>query len=420
MTTRSSVCEQAAVRGLLHAVSRFLGHEVAPEWRKAAEAAPRHRFLPDRIWLNGEDGCLVPCDREYELDRWIAAAYTDEPVVTQIDDGQEPEDLSDALPSSSASAPSIVFRMLELLDLTPGMRVLEIGTGTGFNAALLSHRLGDTNVTSIEIDSAVVELARSHLKANGYAPTVVHGDGTLGWSVQAPYDRVVATCSVRRVPHAWISQTRTGGAVLTPWENPWVCGGLLRLTVGDDGTASGRYSPDSAFMLMRTQRLDLRLFRDVALDEHVPAESTTALDPWAVADSAFETQFALGHRLGDLWYAWHHGPEVEGVVTRLWVATTDGGSWAAVDWDGRENTERYTVWQHGRRRLWEEVEAAPLVARQRPPRAGAVRLDRHARGAHRLARPPGERVALAVEPHPLPGSALLAPSAPGSGAAGAR
>ncbi|MFF2746327.1 methyltransferase domain-containing protein [Kitasatospora sp. NPDC058048] len=359
MTIRLGVCEQAAaVRGLLHAVSRFLGHDVASEWREAAEATPRHRYLPDRIWLNGDDERLAPCDREHEPDRWLAAAYADEPVVTQINDGQEPEEPSDTLPSSSASAPSIVFRMLELLDLTPGMRVLEIGTGTGFNTALLSHRLGDTNVTSIEIDPAVVDLARSNLKAGGHAPTVVHGDGSPGWSVQAPYDRVVATCSVKRVPYAWISQTRPGGTVLTPWENPWICGGLLRLTVGDDGTAVGRYTPDSAFMLMRTQRLDLRLFRDVVMDEHVPTESTTALDPWAVADSAFETQFALGHHLGDLWYAWHHDPDVENVVTRLWVATTDGGSWAAVDWDGTENSERYMVWQHGPRQVWNEVETA--------------------------------------------------------------
>ncbi|MFG2908869.1 methyltransferase domain-containing protein [Kitasatospora sp. NPDC048286] len=345
------------MRGLLHTVSHFLGHEVAAEWRMAAEAAPRHRFLPNRIWLSGDDNRLTSCDREHEPDRWFAAAYADKPVVTQINDGEE-QDGPDGLPSSSASAPSIVFRMLELLDLSPGMRVLEIGTGTGFNAALLAHRLGDANVTTIEIDPAMVELARSNLKANGYAPTVVHGDGSLGRSIKAPYDRVVATCSVKRIPYAWINQTQSGGTVLVPWESPWICGGLLRLTIDDDGTGTGRYIPESAFMLMRTQRLDLRLFRDVALEEHVPTESTTMLNPWAVADSAFETQFALGHRLGDLWYAWHQNPDVENVATRLWVATTDGGSWAAVDWDGTEEAQQYAVWQHGPRQVWNEVEAA--------------------------------------------------------------
>ncbi|MGW7583207.1 methyltransferase domain-containing protein [Kitasatospora sp. NPDC054768] len=358
MTDSRNNLEQVGTAGLLQAVSHHLGHDMAPEWRKAAEATPRHRFLPDRIWLSSDGDEFALCDRGHDPERWFAAAYADGPVVTQINDGQEVDDLSDALPSSSASAPSIVFQMLELLGLEPGMRILEIGTGTGFNAALLSHRLGDVNVTTIEIDPDVAELARANLTANGYAPTLICGDGSQGWDAGAPYDRVMATCSVREVPYSWINQCRPGGVVLTPWCDDWSHGGLLRLTVADDGTATGRYSPDSAFMLMRTQRLDLRLFRDVVLDEHVPTESTTTLDPWAVADSAFETQFALGHRLGDLWYAWHHDPEVEGVATRLWVATTDGDSWAAVDWDGAENTAHYTVWQHGPRRLWEEVEAA--------------------------------------------------------------
>ncbi|MFJ9606940.1 methyltransferase domain-containing protein [Kitasatospora sp. NPDC101176] len=355
MTTDRSVPEQAGTSGLLRAVTHFLGHEVAPEWRRAAEATPRHLFLPDRIWIDDD---LTPCDRQQEPERWFAAAYEDAPVVTQLNDGREPADLTDALPSSSASAPAIVFAMLELLDLAAGMRVLEIGTGTGFNAALLSHRLGDVNVTTVEIDPAVAEAARSNLKTAGYAPAVACGDGTLGWVPEAPYDRVIATCSVERIPYSWVSQTRPGGAVLAPWQNPWICGGLLRLTVEDHGTATGRFTPDSAFMLMRTQRRDLFLFRDVVMDEHVPDECTTALSPWAVADSAFETQFALGHRLGDLWYAWHHDPHLDDVDTRLWVSTTSGDSWAAVDWDGTQNTERYTVWQHGPRRVWEEVETA--------------------------------------------------------------
>ncbi|MFJ4186788.1 methyltransferase domain-containing protein [Kitasatospora sp. NPDC089509] len=349
--------EQAATRGLLRAVSRSLGYEVTPEWRRAAAAVPRHRFLPDRIWLAAGDGYEL-CDRRSEPDRWLSAAYSDEAVVTQINDGQEPDDPADAWPSCSASAPSIVFTMLDALDPTLGTRVLEIGTGTGWNAALLAHRLGDANVTTIEVDSGLVARARSSLGKLGYAPAVVCGDGRHGWPPGAVYDRVLATCSVRRVPSAWITQTRSGGIILTPWDNPWACGGLLRLTVDGDGSATGRYTPDSAFMLMRTQRRDLQLFRDVVMEDHVPTESTTALAPWAVADSAFETRFALGHRLGDLWYAWDHDPGMAGVVTRLWTATTDGGSWAAVDWDGAENSARFTVWQHGPRRLWSEVEAA--------------------------------------------------------------
>lgn len=357
MTVQQDNPEQAATRGLLRSVARTLGHDVAPEWQQASLAVPRHRFLPDRIWLIDDEG-YRPCDRRFDPLGWIDAAYTDDAVVTQVNDGIEPQDPDDVWPSCSASAPTIVFKMLETLELHPGMRVLEIGTGTGYSAALLSHRLGDVNVTTIEIDPKLADRARTTLKTNGYAPTVVCGDGCLGWGPNAPYDRVVATCAVRRIPLAWIRQARPGSRVLAPWDNPWICGGLLDLAVGRDGAAVGRYSPDSAFMLMRTQRRTLRVFRDVVMDDHHPDEATTTLDPWSVADSPFETQFALGHRLGDLWYAWHHDPDVDGVAIRLWVATTDGKSWAAVDWDGDEGTDRYTVWQHGTRRLWGEVEAA--------------------------------------------------------------
>jgi protein-L-isoaspartate O-methyltransferase len=357
VTIQQQQPEQAATRGLLQAVSESLGHEVAPEWQRAAAAAPRHRFLPDRIWLS-RDGTYARCDRHSDPDGWFDAAYADTSVVTQVNDGSVPDDPADIWPSSSASAPSVVFRMLEALDLHPGMKVLEIGTGTGWTSALMAHRLGDANITTLEVDPALATRARAVLKEAGFTPTTVAGDGQLGWAPAAPYDRVVSTCSVRRIPLPWIAQAKPGAVILTPWDNPWLCWGLLKLTVQGDGTAVGGYQPYSAFMLMRTQRRDLRIYRDVVMDDHQPHESATTLDPWLVAGRDVDAQFAIGHRLGDAWHAWHHDPEVPGVKVRLWVATTDAQSWAAVDWDGDRDAERFTVWQHGPRRLWTEVEAA--------------------------------------------------------------
>ncbi|MFF1795390.1 methyltransferase domain-containing protein [Kitasatospora sp. NPDC058263] len=350
--------EQVAIRGLLLSVRDELGHEVAAEWRTTALALPRHRFLPDLIWLRDDRGRYRACDRRTDPAAWFTAAYTDEAVVTQINDGASPAEGDRPWPSSSASAPSVVFRMLEALDLSAGIRVLEIGTGTGLTSAYLAHRLGDANVVTIEVDPALTEKARAVLAANSAKPTVICGDGQKGWRRDAPYDRVAATCSVTRVPDAWVQQTRPGGVVLTPWDNPWICWGLLRLTVRGDGTAEGRFSPYSAFMTLRDQRQQHRIYRDVVRDEHEPKESSTGLDPRLVAGGEWESDFAVGHRLGDVWYVWHDEPEVEGVQRRLWLATTDCTSWAAVDWDGDENAERYAVWQYGSRRLWEEAEAA--------------------------------------------------------------
>ncbi|MEU9793294.1 methyltransferase domain-containing protein [Streptomyces sparsogenes] len=344
--------EQIAMRGLLSTLNEALSSPLAPEWERAFWAVPRHAFLPDKVWV-GEG--LTPCSCGADPAAWLRRAYTDDPVITQINDGTDPGD-GDRWPSSSASAPSIVFRMLDLLNLVNGCRALEIGTGTGWNAGLLSHRLGPGLVTTVEVDPVLAQQATRCLKDVGLEPTVITGDGALNHAAAASFDRVIATCSVREVPRAWVEQTRPGGVILTPWESPWFCYGLLRLTVEEKGRASGCFSPHSAFMLMRNQRTNLRIYRDVVREEHVPTESITRLSPWAVTGDDWAAQFAIGLMTRDVWRTWHDNP-VEGVTSRLWLATTDATSWAAVDWDGRTD-ERFTVWEYGSRRLWSEVEAA--------------------------------------------------------------
>ncbi|MFE5948690.1 methyltransferase domain-containing protein [Streptomyces sp. NPDC056480] len=353
MTTDLSASEQIALRGLLGAVNDDLGQLMDSVWERAAWAVPRSAFLPEHIYL-GDD--LEPCARSEAPESWLRAAYANDPVVTQINDGHDPGD-GERWASSSASAPSIVFRMLRMLNVAPGHRVLEIGTGTGWNAGLLAHVVGSDNVTSLEVDAALASEARDRLRQAGMDVQVIAGDGAVGYATNAPYDRLVATCSVRSVPRQWVEQVKPGGVILTPWDSPWLCYGLLRLTVDDHGAASGRFAPHSAFMLMRNQRTDLRIFRDVVRDEHQPAESITRLSPWAVTHGDLDVRFAMGLQLRDVWWTWHDNPDLEGVASRLWIATTDGASWAAVDWDGASE-DWFTVWQHGPRRLWAEVEAA--------------------------------------------------------------
>ncbi|MEV7026184.1 methyltransferase domain-containing protein [Kitasatospora sp. NPDC093558] len=341
------------MRGLLRFVADDLGREIPDEWFKALAAVPRHLFIPDRIWV-GDDN--EPLHRAEDPAGWLRAAYANAPVVTQVNDGADPGD-GEVWPSSSASMPSVVVRMLEDLDVRSGMTVLEVGSGTGWNAGLLAHRLGDANVTTLEVDAQVTAAARTALGRAGLHPEVVCADGSAGWPAAQPFDRLISTCAVNRVPNAWFDQVRDGGVILAPWENPWIGWGTLRLTV-HDGRAEGRFMPYGSFMLMRGQRSDLRIFRDVVRDEHVPDESATDLDPWAVAGQDAEAQFAIGSRLGDVWHARQHEPDVDGVAVRLWLATTDATSWAAVDWDGNEDARSFTVWQHGPRRLWDETEAA--------------------------------------------------------------
>src|SRR5437868_12588843 len=108
-------------------------------------------------------------------------------------------------------------RMIDALALAPGMRILEVGTGTGYNAAVLAFVLGVEQVTSIEIDPEVAEQARTALHKAGYPVEVITGDGEDGYPPGAPYDRIMGTAAAHTVPYAWVEQTRPGGMILVPW-----------------------------------------------------------------------------------------------------------------------------------------------------------------------------------------------------------
>lgn len=160
----------------------------------AFRTVPRHLFLPG-----------IPWD----------VVYGGEAVVTH----RAPS----GVPTSSLSMPSIMALMLEQLDVQPGHRVLEIGTGTGYNAALLAVLAGsEGEVTTIDLDEAIVLEAREHLDAAGY-PTVrtVCGDGWLGVLEHAPYDRIEATVGIWDLSPLWIGQLRDAGRVVVPlWLAP--------------------------------------------------------------------------------------------------------------------------------------------------------------------------------------------------------
>jgi protein-L-isoaspartate(D-aspartate) O-methyltransferase len=108
--------------------------------------------------------------------------------------------------------------MLDQLDLAPGQRVLEIGAGTGYNAALIRHIVGRSGtVVTVDIDREVTEAAGGHLADAGYPDvTVACGDGADGWPDEAPYDRVIATVGVSDLAPAWLEQARPDARIVVP------------------------------------------------------------------------------------------------------------------------------------------------------------------------------------------------------------
>ncbi len=162
---------------------------LTPAIEAALRAVPRHLFLPAA-----------------DLDR----VYSGDLIVTRTDERQRP--------ISSSSQVSIMVLMLEQLALSPGLRVLEIGAGTGYNAALLDELVGEEgSVTTVEIAPVIAAEARERLAAAGHARVRVEcGDGWIGIADGAPYDRIELTASTADLSPAWVEQLAEGGLLVAP------------------------------------------------------------------------------------------------------------------------------------------------------------------------------------------------------------
>ncbi|MGH3980411.1 MAG: hypothetical protein ACRDRZ_15625 [Pseudonocardiaceae bacterium] len=166
MTTDTTAADPGQLRAALADYIRGRKTFRTSRVEDAFRTVPRHVFLP-------------------AVD--LEAAYAPRPVVTKRAD--------DGTAVSSASSPNLVAEMLELLDVRPGHRVLEIGAATGINAALLAELAGPTGeVVTIDVDDDLATGARAGLAAAGYHQVeVIYGDGALGHPTRAPYHRITVT-----------------------------------------------------------------------------------------------------------------------------------------------------------------------------------------------------------------------------------
>jgi protein-L-isoaspartate(D-aspartate) O-methyltransferase len=161
---------------------------VSPQVEAAFRAVPRHLFLPD-----------VAVDEVYHDAAIVTKRVNDQPV-------------------SSSSQPAIMAIMLEQLELKPGQRILEIGAGTGYNAALMAQIAGDAGrVITVDIDQDIVDDARQHLVTAGFDRVqVICGDGGTGYADAAPYDRIILTVGAADIAPAWREQLSPTGRLLLP------------------------------------------------------------------------------------------------------------------------------------------------------------------------------------------------------------
>lgn len=179
-TLRQTLVDELKRKGLI----------TTPPVEAAFQAVPRHLFVPG-----------VPLEE----------AYTDRAIVNKRLDGKW---------VSSSSQPAIMAIMLEQLGLEPGQKVLEIGTGTGYNAALIAHLVGETGrVVTIDIDEDIVAGAHERLAAAGLDRVeVICADGGYGYAEAAPYDRIILTVGAWDITPAWWEQLKPDGRLVLPLE----------------------------------------------------------------------------------------------------------------------------------------------------------------------------------------------------------
>ncbi|MEV6575642.1 methyltransferase domain-containing protein [Streptomyces sp. NPDC051577] len=316
-------------------------------WADTVRAVPRELFVPDRIEVDE-----TVYSRTRDPDGWARVVYDDVPVTTQVNDGLPVGEGAYRLPTSSSSMPTVMLEMLRLLDVRSGLRVFEAGTGTGYNAAWLSHRLGAENVTSIDIDGALVARAGKNLAAAGYAPHLVVGDAGLGCAGRAPFDRVIATYTVPEIPYAWVEQT-PAGRIVAPWGGSFFSHSYAILDVAG-GRAMGRFTGWPAFMRTRVGRPHRGYLADFYRQHDTGTPGLTRICPRKFTEDP-DALFFVGLALPDAWYLLAEAGDGSGEAT-LWILADDRASWATVEYT--LDTTEFDVDQFGPRQLWDEAAAA--------------------------------------------------------------
>lgn len=318
---------------------------------EAVSVTPRHALV--RKWWEPKPGSTA---MEWALtgpavDEPWGKVYSDLTLVTRVGpthaDHAAPADLAVGSPTSSSTMPGLVTRMLQLMWLEPGHQVLDIGTGSGYSAALLAYLLGDDQVTSVDVDPYLVQAAQGRLAAFGRTPQFQTCDVTEALP-EGDWDRAVSMVSVRPVPGSWITALGPGAQFVTTIANTPL---LVQFAIDFDSIAYGTVDSGPA-TFMRTR----------SAPDYAPRFDATYL---AARDAEGGEVRKANGPIPDLWSEWElrclfelDTPDIEvrtgadddgnsnGVV---WLLGADG-AWA------RAEGATGLVHQDGPRRLWDDLE----------------------------------------------------------------
>ncbi|MEW2129815.1 protein-L-isoaspartate(D-aspartate) O-methyltransferase [Streptomyces sp. NPDC005435] len=314
-------------------------------WWAPVTETPRHVFVPR--WFVPGGGGWTTVDGPADEETWVKAVYSDTTLVTRV--GPTHADhipgghVTTGHPTSSSTLPGLVVSMLEHGRVTPGNRLLDLATGSGYSAALACHLIGDERVTTMDIDPYLTEAAADRLDHIGRHPEVRTGDAT--GELPGVFDRIVSMVSVPRIPATWLQALAPGGRLVTTLADT---GLIVTADKTPDGGASGRVEWDrAAFMTTRTGA-DYPpplndLFTTATTDD---GEVTTSPFPVLDVTQAWEVWSMLSLTAPGI----EHRNGTDDGARMTWMLHPDG-SWARARTTPGERTA--TVHQGGPRRLYD-------------------------------------------------------------------
>ncbi|MFF1640644.1 protein-L-isoaspartate(D-aspartate) O-methyltransferase [Streptomyces sp. NPDC058246] len=331
---------------------RLAADVVRPEsrWYEPLATTPRHTFVP-RWWTHGSQAWELH-DGAADPEAWMQAAYANRTLVTRLgpvhaDHAEPGAILARGTPTSSSTLPGLVVTMYRHAMITDDSRVL-VTTGTGYGTALLCRRLGDEQVTTVDVDAHLVKVAGERLGSIGLHPHTAVCDIT--GDLPGHYDRIVSTVSVRSIPLSWLAALQAGGRLVTTLAGT---GLIVTADKTEDGGAIGRIEPDPAGF-MRTRHGDD--YDDRPTDQvwqtarHADGDTvTTSRYPLLYVPDSWEVMSALELTIPGI----SHRTSTDGDTRTVWLLHPDG-SWARASATGFLDSP--TVHQGGPRHLWDELE----------------------------------------------------------------
>lgn len=337
---------------------------IRPEsrWYQPLATTPRHLFVP-RWWTRAtnSDGEAVWKLRDGASDpeAWLRDTYADTTLVTRVGALHADHAQADQTPvrgragrsTSSSTLPTLILTMYRAAWITDTSRVL-LTCGSGYGTALACARLGEDQVTSVDIDPYLVQSARKRLAEAGHQPRLEVCDLT-GDLPEGTYDRIISTVAVPAVPTSWLRALGPGGRLVTTIVDT---GLVIVADKTPDGGAAGHVAPEAAGFMSARHSEDY----DDAFPENPPLWQTaqhadgdsisTSRYPLMYVPDTWDVRSTLELEVPGIDHRQHTAPDGTRTVYMLHA----DGSWARATAAGRKDCP--TVHQGGPRRLWDKLD----------------------------------------------------------------